>query len=383
MTVRATIPFAVLAMLWISAIGADQAVPGNSPRPYPLTLPRGFPQPRIPSDSPITEAKVRLGRYLFYDKRMSLNGTTSCATCHRQELAFTDGRSHAVGATGQAHPRSAMSLVNIAYNAAFNWSDPTVHSLEEQALKPMFSTNPVELGLNVIQDQFLGLTRSDSVYRSLFPRAFPAERDPYTVGNIAKALATFERTILSGTSAYDRFRYERNGDAISESAKRGEILFFLDGGPSCFRCHGGFNFSDAVVAVTGTSSPVEMHNTGLYNLPGPFSYPPPNFGLFEHTRRPPDIGRFKAPTLRNIALTAPYMHDGSVATLIEVIDHYAAGGRTIAVGPYAGVGHDNPAKDKLIHGFYLTPQNRADLVAFLESLTDDGLIHDPRFGDPW
>jgi cytochrome c peroxidase len=376
-----TIPLAVLAVAWIRA-GADQAVPHDSPA-YALTLPRGFPRPIIPADNPVTEVKVRLGRYLFYDKRMSLNGTASCGTCHRQELAFTDGRSQAVGATGQTHPRGAMSLVNVAYNSAFNWSDPTLHSLEEQALKPMFSTNPVELGLNVIQDRFLGLTRSDPVYRSLFPKAFPGEADPHTIRNIAKALATFERTIISGTSAYDRFRFERDGNAISESAKRGEILFFLDGGPSCFRCHGGFNFSDAVVFVGSGGRPAGMHNTGLYNLPGPVSYPPPNLGLFEHTRRAPDIGKFKAPTLRNIALTAPYMHDGSAATIGDVVDHYAAGGRTIAGGPLAGVGHDNPAKDKLIHGFYMTPRNRADLVAFLESLTDDGLLRDPRFADPW
>src|SRR5438067_3275968 len=110
-----------------------------------LHVPKGFPQPFIPADNPLTPEKVRLGRYLFYDKRMSVNGTTSCATCHRQELAFTDGRDRARGATGQTHPRSAMTLVNIAYNGAFNWSDPTVHSLEEQALKPMFSSNPIEL----------------------------------------------------------------------------------------------------------------------------------------------------------------------------------------------------------------------------------------------
>jgi len=376
---------ATLAVLVGSGVGANQTAHKGSPlpAPYPLTLPRGFPKPAIPPGNPITEARVLLGRYLFYDKRMSLNGTTSCATCHRQELAFTDGRAHAVGATGQTHPRSAMSLVNIAYNGAFNWSDPTVHSLEEQALKPMFSTDPIELGLNVIQADFLQLTQSDPVYRPLFSRAFRDEADPHTIGNIAKALAAFERTIIAGASPYDRFRYERDGTAISESAKRGEILFFLDGGPSCFRCHGGFNFSDAVEFAGGSTSPVEFHNTGLYNLAGQFSYPLPNPGLYEHTKHPEDIGKFKAPTLRNIALTAPYMHDGSIRTLGEVLDHYAAGGRTIADGPFAGVGHDNPTKDKLIHGFYMTPQNRADLVAFLESLTDDSLIHDPRFWDPW
>ncbi len=327
---------------------------------YRIAPPQGFPAPPVPADNPLTGAKVELGRRLFYDRRMSLNGTTSCATCHHQELAFTDGRAQAVGATGQQHPRSAMSLVDLAYNRAFNWSDPTVHSLEEQALKPMFSASPVELGLNVIESEFLRLTRADPIYSPLFRQAFPGESDPYSIPNVAKAIAAFERTIVTQGSPYDQFRYDRNGSAISESAKRGEILYFLDGGPQCFRCHGGFTFSDTV----------ELHNNGLYN-----PYPQDNPGLFAHTHRPEDAGKFRAPTLRNIALTAPYMHDGSIATLGEVVDHYAAAGR--------GSGREHPAKDKLVHGFYLTPQNRADLVAFLESLTDLSLTHDPRFADLW
>ena len=173
---------------------------------------------------------------------------------------------------------------------------------------------------------------------------------------MARALAAFERTIVSKDSPWDRFHH---GDehAISEAAKRGEILFFLDGGPSCFRCHNGPNFNDG-----------EYHNTALYD-----PYPASGPGLFAHTRRPADTGRFRTPTLRNIALTAPYMHDGSIATLEEAIDHYAAGGRA----------HTNPAKDKLMHGFTLTPRNRADLVEFLRSLTDDSLIHNPQLSDPW
>ena len=337
--------------------------------------------PRIPPGNPLTADKVRLGRYLFYDKRMSVNGTSSCATCHRQELAFTDGRARAVGATGQTHPRSSMSLVNVAYSGAFNWSNPNVRSLEEQALTPMFGTDPVELG--VVRQSLLRLIRADPVYRVLFPRAFPGEANPYRIANVTKALASFERTILSGGAPYDRFHFG-DADAIPESAKRGEILFFLDyGGPACLRCHGGFNFSDAV--EYGGKPPVatEFHNTGLYNVAGQFSYPMPNIGLYEHTKKPADVGKFKAPTLRNVALSAPYMHDGSIATLGEVIDHYAAGGRTIGPGPWAGVGRENPAKDPLVHGFPMTPQNRADLIAFLESLTDERVTHDPRFGDPW
>jgi len=343
--------------------------------PYRLRVPRGFPIPKIPADNPLTAEKVRLGRYLFYDARLSVNGSTSCATCHRQDLAFTDGRAQAGGATGEKHPRGSMTLVNVAYNAAFNWSNPNVHSLEEQALKPMFGTAPVELG--VVEEQLLRLLRTDPMYRSLFPRAFPGELDPFCVANVTKALASFERTILSGRSPYDRFHLEGDEGAISEAARRGEVLYFLDyGGPSCFRCHGGFNFSDA-------AGKPAFHNTGLYNVPGALSYPTPNTGLYEHTKRVADVGRFKAPTLRNIAITAPYMHDGSIPTLGEVIDHYAAGGRTISAGPFAGAGRDNPGKDRLVHGFPMTPQNRADLIAFLESLTDETLLHDPALANPW
>ncbi len=274
----------------------------GAPAPYRLAVPRGFPPPKIPANNPLSADKIRLGRYLFYDTRISGNGKSSCATCHRQELAFTDGRAQAMGATGQLHPRSAMSLVNVAYAADFNWSNPNVHSLEDQALKPMFGTDPVELGVS--EADLLRLVRTDPTYRPLFRQAFPSDANPYRVANVAKALASFERTILSADSPYDRFHLSGEADAISEAAKRGEILFFLDyGGPSCFRCHSGLNFSST-----------DFHNTALYNVPGQLSYPWPNVGLYEHTKKPEDIGKFKTPTLRNIALTAPCTHAQTAAS---------------------------------------------------------------------
>jgi cytochrome c peroxidase len=343
-------------------LGACLAAAWGAPA-YRLTVPKGFPQPKIPPGNPLTADKVRLGRYLFYDRRMSVNGAGSCGTCHRQELAFTDGRAQAVGATGQTLPRGTMGLVNVAYAGALTWSNPNIHTLEELALAAMFASNPLELGVD--KQDMVRLIRHDPIYRPLFPRAFPGEANPYRIANVAKAIASFVRTIVSRGSAYDRFHFDGDADAIPESAKRGEILFFLDyGGPSCFRCHGGFNFSDAVDYVRGPPPPVKLHNNGATR----------DAGLYAHTKNPADVGKFKAPTLRNIALTAPYMHDGSIATLGEVVDHYAAGGR---------MGHDNPSKDPLVHGFFMTPQNRADLIAFLESLTDEGVIHDPQFADPW
>jgi cytochrome c peroxidase len=351
----------------------------DAPQEYSWNLPKGFPKPRVPANNPMTAAKVELGRYLFYDVRMSVNGKSSCAACHKQELAFTDGRAVSVGTTGQLHSRSAMSLVNVAYSAALTWGDPGMRNLEDQALVPMFGDHPVELGLKE-GDGFLPMLRSDAKYRGLFERAFPADSDPFTVSNVTKALASFERTIISARSPYDRYHYGGEDGAVSDAAKRGETLFFNQH-LSCFRCHGGFNFSDATASAAGNRREVEFHNTGLYNLAGALSYPDP--GIYEHTKSAADIGKFKAPTLRNIAVTAPYMHDGSIATLEGVIDHYAAGGRTIVTGPNAGKGHDNPNKDHLIAGFTLSTQDRADLIAFLDTLTDEALLHDSRFANPW
>src|SRR5262249_43185349 len=150
-----------------------------------------------------------------------------------------------------------------------------------------------------------------------------------------QAIAAFERTIISGRAPYDRYHFDRQDDAVSAEAKRGEQLFF-SAPLSCFRCHNGFSFSGATDFEGRRRSEPEFHNTGLYNLAGALSYPSPNTGIYEVTRRDEDVGKFKAPTLRNIAVTAPYMHDGSVATLEEAIEHYAAGGRTIADGPHQG-----------------------------------------------
>jgi cytochrome c peroxidase len=362
-------------LLALFVLAADAATP------YSWDLPKGFPPPRVPVDNPMSSAKAELGRYLFYDARLSVNRKTSCATCHKQELAFTDGLAQSVGTTGEAHPRSVMSLVNVAYSAVLTWNNPRMKALEDQALVPMFGDHPVELGLRE-GGGFLVALRSDPKYRTPFREAFPNEKEPVTLSNITKALACFERTLISARSPYDRYHYGGEDSAVSEAAKRGEILFFSQ--PlSCFRCHGGFNFSDATSSALSPRREVDFHNTGLYNLPGLLSYPAPNLGTYEYTKAPGDVGKFKTPTLRNIAVTAPYMHDGSIATLEGEIEHYAAGGRTIESGPRAGAGHQNPNKDPLIGGFHLSPQDRTDLIAFLESLTDQAVLHDPRFANPW
>jgi cytochrome c peroxidase len=366
-------PKRLISALFLVALTGRWAVAAESDKAgdYQWNLPKGFPKPYVPADNPMSAAKVDLGRYLFYDTRMSVNGKESCASCHKQDLAFTDGRATGLGATGESHSRSAMSLVNVAWSGALTWSNPEMRSLEKQALVPMFGEHPVELGLRE-GDRFLPMLQSDAKYRALFEQAFPNETDRFTIDNVTRAIASFERSIISGRSPYDRYHYDRDDSAVSDAAKRGEVQFF-DQRLSCFRCHGGFNFTDSTVSERNAKRPIEFHNTGLYNLPGLLSYPPPNVGIYEFTKAPADVGKFKAPTLRNIALTAPYMHDGSIPTLEGVLDHYAAGGRN---------GH-NPNKDPLIGGFTISQQNRDDLIEFLKSLTDDAVIHDPKFANPW
>jgi cytochrome c peroxidase len=355
---------------------------GGSVDTYDWGLPAGFPRPKVPEGNPMTVEKVELGRHLFYDVRLSGNETQSCGSCHQQALAFTDARAVGLGSTGEEHTRGAMSVVGTGYLNAFTWANPVLASLEDQALVPLFGENPVELGLAGLDEEMLARLAAEPVYVELFPAAFPEDADPIDLDNVVRAIAAFERSIISYRSPYDRYNYGGDPTALSEAALRGKDLFFGEK-LECFHCHGGFNFSDSVSHEGTTFVEVMFHNTGLYNLGGTGDYPPDNTGLFESTGEPGDMGRFRAPTLRNIALTAPYMHDGSIATLDQVLDHYAAGGRTIDSGPYAGVGSESPFKSELIAGFTLTPEERQDVLAFLDSLTDEALLADERWSDPW
>jgi cytochrome c peroxidase len=373
-------------------------------------LAKGFPAPAVPANNRMSAAKVELGRYLFYEKRMSVNGRESCGTCHRQEsqfqdllgnnairvdhrirfnailgqehvgahsaraagLAFTDGRARAEGTTGQLHPRSSMSLVNVAYVPLLTWANPTLSSLEEQALVPMLGEKPIELGLKRHERQFLGVLQRDPVYQAIFPKAFPGEADPYTLANVTKAIAAFERTIISTRSPYDRYRWGGDASAISDAAKRGELLFFSGERGGCFQCHGGWNFGGRIRFEGGETEDREDDGShGFFNT-GVSTYAAPNRGVAEQTGKPEDVGKFRPPSLRNIAVTAPYMHDGSLATLEDVIDHYAAGGRM-----------SHPNKSHILRPFRLSEAERTDLAEFLKSLTDDALLHDPRWSDPW
>ena len=316
-----------LALSMFGSLGCSDGVSEQQTNPWDWELRDGIPDPRVPDDNPMNEAKVELGRHLFYDKRLSGNETQSCASCHRQELAFTDGLARSQGSTGDIHPRSSMSLTNVAYATTLTWGNPLTKSLANQQLTPLFGEEPVELGLQT-QEQALERLRADAQYPEMFHEAFPGAggEDLITTDRVTKAIAAFERTLLSFNSPYDRYVYGHEQDALNDSQKRGMELFFSER-LECFHCHGGFNFSDSVEHSGTVFEETKFHNNGLYNVDGTGFYPEGNRGIFEITGDIEDMGRFKAPSLRNIELTAPYMHDGSIDTLEGVVDHYARGGR--------------------------------------------------------
>jgi len=315
----------------------------------------------------MTGAKVRLGHRLFYDTRLSGNGTFSCASCHQQKLAFSDGRPRALGSTGQAHARSAMSLTNVAFNASYGWADPKTRSLEAQMAVPMFNEHPIEMGIKGNEQAIVSRLTSDPAEVRLFAEVFPDQ--PITLTTVVKAIASFERTMISVNSPLDRYLYRDDRTALSAPAQRGMALFFSDR-LACAQCHAGFNLSGPTLHDGSADNVPSFHNTGLYNVDGRGGYPSIDRGLFDTTRAAADMGRFRAPTLRNIAVTAPYMHDGSVATLAEVIDHYASGGI------------QSPVKSPRLKGFTVTDAERNDLIAFLNSLTDQDFLSNPTLAKP-
>lgn len=346
-------------------------------------LPSWVPPPVTPADNPVTADKAELGRHLFHDPRLSADGSMSCASCHEPSRAFTDGRRVSTGVTGEAGSRSAMSLTNVAYLPVLNWSNPLLTSLEVQALIPLFGEHPVEMGMAGREVELFARLQSDPTYRRLFARAFPDEAGKgtqalFSLSTLTRALASFQRTLLSFDSPYDRYRYGGDSGAIGEAARRGEALFFGEK-LECYHCHGGFNFTDNLKHSRTPFAEVGFHNTGLYNVDGRGGYPAEAPGIVEATGDARDAGRFRTPTLRNVTVTAPYMHDGSIATLADVLrQHYARAGRSVHLGQGG-----NPLRSELVAGFEITEEEIADVVAFLESLTDERFLNDPRFSDPW
>lgn len=325
-------------------------VDGNGPTPYYLAIPQGFPEPLIPDDKPMTVEGVALGRKLFYDPILSADFTQSCSSCHNQKFGFTDnGLQFSEGVDGISGDRNSMAIINLAWGANFFW-DGRSATLEEQALEPV--TNPIEMHLewDVAVDRLL----NDADYPGLFDGAFGTS--DITSGLAADAMAQFMRTLVSGNSRYDGY-LRRDGTAqFTPDEIEGEVIFNTEDG-DCFHCHGTILLTDN-----------EFHNNGLDDNVT-------STGLGAVTGDPNQFGMFKAPTLRNIELTAPYMHDGRFATLEEVVDHYSEGVK------YSST--IDPLMKKVADGgLQLTPQKKQQLIAFLKTFTDQEFIDNPAYSDP-
>lgn len=306
--------------------------------PYPLTLPHGFPEPDFPEDNALTQARVQLGKKLFYDPILSRDSTVSCNSCHVQELAFAHDVAISPGIEGRLGFRNAPTLVNLAYAKAVN-KDGGVVKLDIQAVVPMEDEEEMDF------QGILAARRMQQIpeYVDLCQKAYGDEPSTYI---ISRALASFIRTMVSGNALYDQ--YLEGKAALSESALRGKELFFSDR-LQCSSCHSGFNFTDN-----------SFQHNGLYKTHE-------DLGRMRITHQPEDEGKFRVPTLRNVALTAPYMHDGSLATLHDVLEHYNSGGV------------EHPNKSDKIRPLHLTEREKLDIIEFLHTLTDSSFLVDPAF----
>ncbi len=347
-----------------------------APATFQWAKPVWAPAPLVPADNPMTSTKVQLGRLLFYDKRLSIDQTMSCGTCHQQGKAFTDGERTHRGVNGLPGTRNAMTLTNVAYYPTYTWANPIITSLERQMLVPLFGDHPLEMGMVGHEDELIARLSQDRDYPALFATAFPADGGRIDLPNLTKAIAAFERTLLSFNSPYDRYK-QGDTNEISAAAKRGEALFFGER-LECYHCHDGINFTDNHAQEGQAFAEQGFHNTGLYNEDGQGGYKPWDHGLRDVTLRAEDEGAFRTPTLRNVAVTAPYMHDGSLPNLEAVIrQHYAVKGHSAISGK-----GPNPLRSEFIEGFKLSNREVHDLIAFLSSLTDQNFLADPAFADP-
>jgi cytochrome c peroxidase len=327
----------LIAMLPLTAIAGCGKGPGaqvkKADAPFLLELPPGAPTLTIPTENPLTIASVKLGKALFFDPRLSLDRGISCASCHHPDRAFSDTVALSVGVNGRMTMRNAPSLANVAFHTLL-MRDGGTPTLEQQVLIPLLDTAEMD----VTMASLIALLGTDADYQAQSRKAFGRPIDAFV---ISRALASYERTLISGHSRFDEFRYQGDSTALTGQEKRGWAIFNGDRG-KCSACHGGFDLSDHSFRDIGTS---------IDHAADP--------GRQRITLHPADRGKFAVPTLRNIALTAPYMHDGSMRTLEQVVDHFDNGGPA------------DPDKDPLMTPLHLTAQEKQDLVAFLRSLTDE------------
>ena len=334
-SVLGVLAISAVAMLssWIATPDANAVMSTE----YKFKMPLGLEETAvvIPADNPLTVQKVELGRTLFFDKRLSNDDTIACANCHLAQFAFTDAQPVATGIHGQKGERSAPASINRVFSSAQFW-DGRAATLEAQSIGPF--TNPIEHGF-VNYDIMIAKMKKIPGYNTLFLQVFGED---ITIGNVGKAIASFQRTILSGNSPADRFDQGGEAGAISAGAQRGLLLFREKA--RCTKCHSGFNFTDE-----------KFHNAGIG-----WDDNKVDLGRYMVTKNPEDIGAFKTPTLREIARSAPYMHDGRFKTLDDVVNFYNKGGVK------------NPHQDPLILPLELTKEEKQDLVQFLRTLNGEG-----------
>jgi cytochrome c peroxidase len=347
--------FTALFLLTIAWVGCKKEVTADEDivqtTPYKLVIPSGFPQMLIPADNQLTVEGVELGRRLFYDPVLSGNRSQSCSSCHRQEAAFSDpGAQFSTGINGSKGHRNAQALINTGFQSRFFW-DGRAFDLEKQILETV--PNPIEMHLS--WKEAAVRLNADPLYRMLFKKAFgKAEVDS---NQVAKAIAQFLRTLISSNTRFDK--RARNEINLSPQELNGYVIFNTEKG-DCFHCHpadGGRLFTDN-----------RFHNNGLDSV---FS----DQGLAAVTGNAADQGKFLTPTLRNITLTAPYMHDGRFKTLEEVIEHYNSGGK-----PSTTI---DPLMKNVGKGLNLTQKEKADLLAFLRALTDSSFVTEKKFSSPF
>lgn len=307
---------------------------------FASNLPSPFTAISFPEDNGYSKERWELGKKLFYDNVLSIDSTLNCGSCHKAELSFSDDVAFSKGVKDRDGVRNSPSLANIGYHPYFT-REGGVPTLEQQVLVPLQEHNEFDFNIVLAGERIA----QDSVYVAMSQKAYNRAPDYYV---ITRALANFERSLISDNSYFDQYHFDAQTDALSNSQKRGMALFYSEK-TNCSKCHSGPNFTD-----------YSFENNGLYEI-----YP--DEGRRRLTQLDADEGLFKVSSLRNVEVTGPYMHDGSINTLAEVIEHYNSGGK------------DHPNKSKFIRSLNLTSQEKEDLLAFLLSLTDNKFLTDDQF----
>lgn len=337
--IKLTWGYFLVTFLIILSCSQDDVEPSHF-APRFMEIPKGFDEIDFPDDNAFSQTRWELGKKLFYDPIMSIDGSVSCASCHNSALAFSDDVAFSLGVDNRIGTRNAPTLANVAYHPYYT-REGGIPTLEMQILVPIQEHNEFDFNIVLLAERL----KTDSSYIQMSLEAYDREPDAFV---ITRSLASFQRSLISGYSRYDHYENYDDPDALTQSEINGMELFFSDK-TNCSQCHGGFNFTN-----------YDFENNGLYQ-----EYD--DLGRFRLTGNDEDLARFKVPSLRNIGLTAPYMHDGSIQSLEEVIEHYNSGGE------------NHPHKSAFIKPLNLNEREKEELIAFLRSLTDDSFVTNPLF----